>query len=182
VESDHKPLEAILKKPITQAPPRVQRFMLALQKYDFEVRHKPGKDMISDVLSRLYLHKTKEDLVPDLSVNEIQLNSHLPMTPEKITELKESTERDMELQTLRDQVENGWPSLKSRVPAMIQKYWCMKDEITCIDGVLYKGYKVIIPEDMRKQMLNIIHENHLGIVKYKARVREYLYWPSRVFP
>ena len=177
VESDHKPLEAIFKKPITQAPPRVQRFMLALQKYDFQVRHKPGKEMISDVLSRLYLHETKEDLVPDLSVNEIQLNSHLPMTPEKITELKESTERDMELQMLRDQVENGWPSLKSRVPAMIQKYWCMKDEITCIDGVLYKGYKVMIPVDMRKQMLNIIHENHLGIVKCKARAREYLFWP-----
>ena len=33
VETDHKPLEALYKKPIGSAPPRIQRMMLRIQKY-----------------------------------------------------------------------------------------------------------------------------------------------------
>ena len=37
VESDHKPLEAITKKPLASAPHRLQRMLLRLQKYDITV-------------------------------------------------------------------------------------------------------------------------------------------------
>ena len=37
VESDHKPLEAIWKKPIQTAPKRLQRMLLRLQKYDLSI-------------------------------------------------------------------------------------------------------------------------------------------------
>ena len=33
VQSDHKPLEAIMTKPLSQAPPRIQRLLIRLQKY-----------------------------------------------------------------------------------------------------------------------------------------------------
>ncbi|KAI2650666.1 Retrovirus-related Pol polyprotein from transposon 17.6 [Labeo rohita] len=46
VESDHKPLEAILKKPLTSAPPRLQRMILQLQKYDIHILHKSGKQIL----------------------------------------------------------------------------------------------------------------------------------------
>ena len=53
VESDHKPLESITKKSLCQAPPRLQRMLLQLQKYDFILSYKPGKEMvIADTLSR----------------------------------------------------------------------------------------------------------------------------------
>ena len=35
VESDHKPLEAIVKKALTSAPPRLQSILLRMQKYDY---------------------------------------------------------------------------------------------------------------------------------------------------
>ena len=34
VESDHKPLQSIFRKPLYQAPPRLQRILLTLQQYD----------------------------------------------------------------------------------------------------------------------------------------------------
>ena len=37
VESDHKPLEMIVKKPLVTAPPRLQHMLLQLQKYLFEL-------------------------------------------------------------------------------------------------------------------------------------------------
>ena len=37
VESDHKPLESILAKPLVSAPKRLQRMILRLQRYDLDV-------------------------------------------------------------------------------------------------------------------------------------------------
>ena len=47
VYSHHKPLESISKKLLAQAPPRLQRMLLHLQKYDISIKYKPGTEMIS---------------------------------------------------------------------------------------------------------------------------------------
>ena len=38
VESDHKPIESIMKKPLNKAPPRLQRLVLRLQPYDQRIK------------------------------------------------------------------------------------------------------------------------------------------------
>ena len=82
MESDHRPLQAIFIKPLLQAPMTLQRLLLAIQKYDLTVQYKPGKLMfVADTLSRSFLDETKEELVPDLEVNSVFLNSHLPVSP-----------------------------------------------------------------------------------------------------
>jgi hypothetical protein len=45
VESDHKPLEDIFRKPICDVPKRLQRMLLSLQKYNVNVSYKKGKLM-----------------------------------------------------------------------------------------------------------------------------------------
>ena len=53
VQSDHKPLETIFKKPLLSAPKRLQRMLLRLQKYNLNVTYTRGKDLfIVDTLSR----------------------------------------------------------------------------------------------------------------------------------
>ena len=42
VETDHKPLQAISTKPLSQAPLRLQRMLLNLRGYDVEIRYNPG--------------------------------------------------------------------------------------------------------------------------------------------
>ncbi|XP_063404228.1 uncharacterized protein K02A2.6-like [Mytilus trossulus] len=179
VESDHKPLENIFSKPLNEAPPRIQRFVLQLQKYDIVVRYKPGKSMyVSDTLSRMYLQETVEKLVPDIEINEIQLNAHLPISPEKYELFKKQTESDEILQQIKKINEEGWPLKKEELPEDLKMYWQFRNEITCIDNLLYKGLKLIIPTSLRKEMLQLIHETHMGIVKCKTRAREFMYWPG----
>lgn len=45
VETDHKPLQSILKKSILSAPEQLQRLILQLKKYDLNVRYKKGTHM-----------------------------------------------------------------------------------------------------------------------------------------
>ena len=41
-----------------------------------------------------------------------------------------------------------------------------------------KGTQIVVPASMRSQMLQLVHEGHLGIEKCKRRARDVLYWPN----
>jgi len=63
VETDHKPLLAIHKKTLASAPKRLQRMLLRLQRYDFDLEHVAGSKLIlADTLSRAHeQHSGKND-------------------------------------------------------------------------------------------------------------------------
>ena len=104
VETDHRPLESIFKKPLHQAPFRLQKMLLQLQSYDLKVRYQLGKEMyLADTLSRSNLKETQEILVPDLDVDMVA------MSPEKYKEFQDAASQDPVLDSLRSQVLKGWP-------------------------------------------------------------------------
>lgn len=56
VQSDHKLLETIVRKPLLSAPKRLQRMMMHVQKYDLDVVYTPGKHMLlADTLGRVFV-------------------------------------------------------------------------------------------------------------------------------
>ena len=179
VESDHKPLERILAQNLHQAPPRLQKMMMSLQRYDLKVIYKPGNEMqLVDTLSRHYLPETKETLVEDLEVSDVCLTAYLPISQEKYLELQQATAADPVLQSLTDTVLEGWPDGKAKLSPDLRQYWAYKDEISVIDALLFKGPKVIVPHTLQSEMLDKIHEGHLGVVKCKQRARDVLFWPG----
>ena len=139
VETDHKPLQSIYKKGIHEMPARLQNFMFQLQKYEIEIVFKPGKTMfLSDHLSRSYLNETNDDLIEDMAVNEIQLLSYLSVSPEKRNEIRKVTSEDRELTLLKNVTINGWPETKDTLPPELRMYWNYRDEISTIDGLMFK--------------------------------------------
>ncbi len=61
VESDHKPLKVIMKKNVLSAPKRLQRMILRLQRFDFDIAYKQGSEMfLADMLSRSHFKDDKE--------------------------------------------------------------------------------------------------------------------------
>ena len=178
VQSDHKPLEVIMKKPLSSAPARIQRLLMRLQKYQVNVQYKPGKEMhIADALSRAYLPVTSS---PDKEI-EAQVHmviSNLPVSNEKLEEFRKETTNDVTLTKLIETVLNGWPETKSQAAQEIRAYWNFREEISVVNGVLYKGERLIVPAAMRGEMLKRIHESHLGIESCRRRAREVLFWPG----
>lgn len=73
VESDHKPLEAIFKKPLNETPSRLQRILLKLQSYCLNVVYTPGKLMYTaDALSRATVDGVQDsdaDVSDDVTVH-----------------------------------------------------------------------------------------------------------------
>ena len=177
VETDHKPLQSIFSKPLQNAPARLQRFLLQLQKYDLDVKWKPGKELfIADTLSRSFLQETKEELESECEVNTIK--NHLSVSDETYTKFQSETAKDQELCMLKQTVLEGWPNMKNQLPTPLRQYWSFRDEITHMDGILFKGDRIIVPNSMRHSMIQKIHETHFGIVKCKNRARQSLYWPG----
>ena len=62
VETDHKPLEMIVTKPLYKTPKSLQSILLRLAQYDIKVTYKPGKELfIADTISRAYLDEHYPD-------------------------------------------------------------------------------------------------------------------------
>ena len=55
VHTDHQPLETIFKNPLSKAPRRLQRMMLKLQRYQFSVRYKKGRNFTLPTLCLVHL-------------------------------------------------------------------------------------------------------------------------------
>lgn len=52
VKTDHKPLQPISTKPLSQVPLRLQKMILTVRGYDVEIRYIPGcKQVLADTLS-----------------------------------------------------------------------------------------------------------------------------------
>ena len=178
VETDHKPLESIIKKPLSQAPARIQRLLLRTQRYPgAKVLYRPGRELkVADALSRAYLADTFDDGNLDAQVHLVI--SHMPMSESWHEQLKKETQNDVALQKLRQLILLGWPDTKAAVPPELHEYWNFRDELSCIDNVILKGERLVIPKSMRSQMMSKIHAGHMGMEKCKRRAREVLYWPG----
>ena len=150
VESDHKPLESIFKKPLHQAPMRLQRMLLRLQRYTLKVTYKPGKELyIADTLSRAFLKEQKEDLLgEELEVNWV--TPQLPISEKKLIMFRKATTDDPEMQMLRDITMTGWPKERDDVPKEMKTYWTFKEEISYASGLLFKAAKLIVPNQLRQ--------------------------------
>lgn len=148
IETDHQPLVTILNKPIHSAPARLQRMMLRLQKYNFQIGYKKGSLMhLADTLSRAPTTSTEQhgNETADYEVMPIQ---HISST--RLTELREHTASDPDLQRLRTVIMRGWPRRQTQLPAEICEYYPYRDELTIEDGIVMKGLRTVIPKSLQK--------------------------------
>ena len=179
VENDHKPLKDIFQKPVLKSPPRIQRFLLRLQKYQFTTNYIPGKDMVvTDTLSRAYLSNTS---TPEIDTSDMTryvrfLISNLPISDDKLLQFQRETSRDPALEKLRGYTEKGWPQEKKDVDSLVHSlilsctFSCTTNiamkSLLQINGLLLRNERIIVPTTMRQEMRTKIHAGHLKKKKF----------------
>lgn len=179
VETDHKPLEAIFKKPLNETPARLQRLMLKLQHYCIELQYKPGKLLfIADTLSRAATEPGSNEIEQDVTIHVNSLYENVEASSEMLKKIKMETENDQVLKVLCEYYRKGWPSSKKDAVEIVRPYWDVHSELHVVNGILFRQDRVVMPGSLRKEMLRRIHEGHMGIEKCQRRAREVMWWPG----
>ena len=130
IHTDHRPLQHIFQKPVSLAPPRLQRLLLWLRRYDVKVKYVGSKSvLLADTLSRLIEPGTDKN-IPGLNVQIAQV---LKIRQTKLATMQEETMADPCLQILKSLIPSGWPESMQDLPNEVKPYLCVKDELGIID-------------------------------------------------
>ncbi|KAL9979645.1 hypothetical protein ACROYT_G017335 [Oculina patagonica] len=175
IETDHKPLESIIKKPLHASPLRLQRMLVQLQRYpEINLVYKRGVSLhLADALSRAHL----EEQLTNAEQLDVNLVEHMISDPQ-LVRFVEETKKDEILPELQEVILSGWPESRGQVPAKLQEFWNYRDELTVYHGLVLKGQKIFTPKRLRGEMLEKLHDGHLGINKTLMKARDVLFWPG----
>ena len=147
LETDQKPLEAILSKSLNQAAPRLQRILIRTFPYNFTVHYIPGTlhyipgatNQLADCLSRL---GDQKDTIKLPKLHVYQITQQLSARSESLHQLRVSMQAD-ELALLKHTIMQGWPHSIKQVPPVLQPYWTFREELTVSDGLILKENKIV---------------------------------------
>ena len=159
LQTDQKPLQAILSKSLVEATPWMQRLLLPTIPYDMTVEYTKGE---TNCLSRVSVAKDTIKL-PILQVN--QITAHVRCTQDRIDRLQQSTVKDDTLALLKHTVQHGWPQTITELPPELCPYWTFREVIAIEDRILLKGEQIIIPAVDQPDILQQLHHGHLGLQK-----------------
>ena len=177
LETDHKPLVPLINtRDLDKVPIRCQRLLMRLLRYDARAVHVPGKNMLAaDTLSRVPLPDTADlELQHDTTALLAVVSADL-CSPALQDDIRASISSDAVLPAVCRYVLHGWPST---IPGDVQPYNTERSHLSFHDGILYHGFRVVIPPSLRSAMLSRIHEGHQGLTKCKARARYSVWWPG----
>ena len=142
--------------------------------YNYELVHTPSISNPADYFSRHPVDPPPPDCDDaDIYVNFIVDNS----IPKSITrhDIAEATKVDKELQLLIKAIKLTDRRLVKSTPS---EYNSIFDQLTVSeDGLILRSRQIVIPESLRKPLVEIAHEGHLGIVKTKKIMRLKVWFP-----
>ena len=111
IQNDHKLLEMIQHKPIHVAPPGLEQMLLHLQKYDYTIHYKPGKDMVlADHLSHFLSPKNS---LPIPIAHNIQ---HVQLSKADLDIIQGSVECNPVYSTVYGLTLRWWPECRQDIP------------------------------------------------------------------
>ena len=176
VITDHKPLEAIAKKPLAKAPRRLQTLLLRARNYTHQIVYKPGKQIpTADTLSRAPMMQATTDDTREATVHNVILHR---LRDTKLDQIRGATSQDPVLMQVGDTIRQGWPDEKNAVPEILRPYFNYRDELSAQDGIIYRGDRIVIPKSLQKEIKQKVHAGHLGINACLRRARDLVYWPG----
>ena len=179
LRTDHKPLTAIFSP--TKAIPamtaaRLQRYALFLSGFDYEIEHRSSTQRCNaDGLSRLPLATTEDEENQSVDPVEAFHVSQFSMLPVTWQQVRKATQRDSTLAQVYEHVIKGWHENKD---PNLQPFYSRRNELTVHQGCIMWGSRVVIPTKLRSEVLQVLHESHVGVVRMKAVARSYVWWPG----
>lgn len=183
VETDHLPLQAIFKKPLSDVPKRVQRMILSLQRYELNVKYVKGSQVIiADTLSR-NIRANQPATSGEAnslwkSIEEVNALDTIELHEDLLLKIQQATVQDEVSRVLKEYIMNGWPKDKNKVEECAKPYFPVHCELVMQNGVILRGDRITVPSSSRQLVLEMLHYSHQGEQATLRRAREVVYWPN----
>ena len=121
--------------------------------------------------------------LPIIAVNLITVHILLSAHPQdtfsrKLDQLRKSTAQDNQLTRLSHYINTGFLCEKKNLLTDLQKFWNYRDTLSIENGLLTCGPRIIVPQEMRAEMLQYIHEGYQGKERCLLRARNTVFWPK----
>ncbi|XP_038221597.1 uncharacterized protein K02A2.6-like [Zerene cesonia] len=166
--TDHKPLEVIFG-PKSKPCARIERWILRLQSYKYNVVYRPGKNNIADPLSRLCTFSHDKGQYRDYVQDIIDYARPIAVS---LKDIEEHSRIDDNIQKVKQGIFNKkWDDA-------VKSYKLFQNELCFFGDILLRGTKIVIPIQLRRLVLDAAHEGHPGIVAMKLRLRAKVWWPN----
>ena len=142
--------------------------------FSFSVQHLKGSLNPAGGLSRL------PGPVMEVEDDESELVAALSARLEAVShaELVDAVKSDPVMTMLADQLPRRWPCRISGVPNDLKSFYRCRDELSLMNGHIFKGERVVVPESLRSRLVALAHESHPGIIRTKQRLRAVYWWPG----
>ena len=145
----------------------IQHILLKIHQYRVRILYKPGPEtFVADWLSQHNQKEGKDEPLQnmDVRVNAIQSATDIPECM-SISQIQQTMAQDKHLQHIKHIIITGWPNTEDQLQIDIRPYWSYKDNLAVIDSLVMKGRCIIIPQDLKQQVLDQLYLNHMGIEK-----------------
>lgn len=90
--------------------------------------------------------------------------------------IREATKQDTKLQDVTRLTQRGWPENNKELSQGFQRYFAFEDKIRFQGGILFKGERAEIPDNLRADLICQIHPSHLGVKQCLRRACNCVYW------
>ena len=174
VHNDHKPLAAVLKRPVGENPIRLQRMLCRIMGYDLDFKYIKGKDLlIADAHTSNHTRSQSEEEIETIGlvIQDQSVTCHL-------NEIAEETAKDKVLQSVIHHISENWSISKRHLPMDVLPFWSCKDQLSFNDDILYRGDRIVVPATLRKSLTEKLHQAHMGVESTLRHARTSLWWPG----
>ena len=175
VQTDHQPLVQLNIKPLAELSPKLQHLLLKVNQYKYTVKYvRQTGVMITDCLSCIVCQDTAED---DETLN-LHVTALTMFQDGKLQDIHCQTLLDPQLVKLARVIQNGWVESWGELDADLHALWIHRFNMHITNGIIMNGSWIVIPKTLQQEYLQCLHMGHLGISKWRARVKMTVFWPN----
>ena len=178
LRTDHQALVTLLSaKGSDRQSLRISRWACRLLKYNYTMQFKKGSEnTVADALSRIPMCATENEIdVQDEIICHLALGYECQYIT--LDKLKEEVLNDKAFNILTEYIQNKWPEYNN-VEDCVKPFYRFKDELCVCDQIIMRNDKVLIPQVLKKLLLELAHENHQGMTRTKQLLRMIYWWPG----
>jgi len=171
--TDNQPLTKFADKPMEHLSSRLQRILLRIQDFDYEMVHvKASENQLADFLSRFPDEEAHEE------VEEETIALILREYPVGVEMFNNAIKNDLDYLLLKRLIVSDWSEPFKQNGYAKKFHTHRKDLAINENGIVTFCDRWVVPSGLTKNIIGNFHEGHVGITNLNLLIKDKYFWPG----